>query len=118
MKTLKTIFILGLLFSPFLSLAQNSKSDTVTYRKKVTRRTTTVGTTTVTDVLKDTINKENGPILNDNGSISTTGTIDGRSATGRPADEQTGYTVKRSKKTIRSGAVVSPDSTKRKKRKQ
>jgi len=116
MKTPKIFFTLLLISAGFISFGQTSTSDTVTYRKKVTKRTTTVGTTTVTDVLKDTINKENGPILNDNGSISTTGTIDGRSATGRPAEEQNGYTVKRSKKTIRSGGATIPDSTKRKKK--
>ena len=117
MKTQKILCTLLFLSASIISFGQNSKPDTVTYRKKVTKRTTTIGTTTVTDVLKDTINKENGPILNDNGNISTTGTIDGRSATGRPAEEQNGYTVKRSKRTIRSGGVVPPDSTKRKKRK-
>jgi hypothetical protein len=121
MKSIKIIMTMLFLAPSMLCFSQNrTKSETdTTYHKRTTRKTTTIGTTTPTDIIKDTINKENGPILNDNGSISTTGTIDGRSSTGRTdADTLVGYKVKRTKKTIRNDGRSVPDSSRKRKKKQ
>jgi hypothetical protein len=120
MKTLPFILFV-LLLSPALSFAQSaekksgsSKSQKV-YQKKTSRTRVSTDTSDVTAILKDSANAESGPILNDNGNISTTGTIDGRSSTGRPdADTTTSYTVKRTKKTIRAGGAIMPDTSKKK----
>jgi hypothetical protein len=116
MKFLKTMVMLAIICAPVLSQAQSrsSRSET-TYHKKTSSRKVSTDTSDLGTILKDSSNAETGPILNDNGSISTTGTIDGRSSTGRPdADSTTSYTVKRTKRTIRTGGAVMPDTTKRK----
>lgn len=114
MKAIKNLLILTLLSAPVVSFAQ--QQDTIYYKKKVKRTTTT---TNPADIIKDTLNKDTGPILNDNGSISTTGTIDGRSSTGRKgSDTLTNYSVRKNKKVFRSGDGTKADSTRRKKRKQ
>lgn len=120
MKTLKSIFLIVCLVAPAMSFAQSGKnrksqSDTAqtTYQKKTYKKTTTVGTSSV-----DTIRKENSPVLEDNGQVNTTGIVDGnRSSTGRPdADTMVNYSVKKSKKTVRSGTQEMSDSTKRKRK--
>jgi hypothetical protein len=115
-KYLKTMLILAIICAPALSEAQSSSSRSeTTYQKKTSSRKVSTDTSDLGTILKDSSNAETGPILNDNGSISTTGTIDGRSSTGRPdADSTTSYTVKRTKRTIRTGGAVIPDTTKRK----
>ncbi|WP_221391611.1 hypothetical protein [Dyadobacter sp. NIV53] len=115
MKTLKTILIILLFTVPAASYAQtkSSSSGETTYQRKTTKRTTKTGISAV-----DTIRKENAPVLEDNGSVNTTGIVDGnRSSTGRPdADTMVNYSVKRTKRTIVTGGVAMPDSTKKKKR--
>lgn len=112
MKTLKSLLIILFFTVPVVSFSQTkSKSGESTYQRK-TRRTTTSGGTSI-----DTIRKENAPVLEDNGSVNTTGIVDGsRSSTGRPgADTTVGYTVKRKKKIIYTEGTVLPDTTKKKK---
>lgn len=120
MKTLQLI-LLVLFLMPAISFGQSSdkksgsaKSQKV-YHRKTSRTKISTDTSDVNAILKDSANAESGPILNDNGNISTTGTIDGRSSTGRPdTDTTTSYTVKRSKRTIRTGGAIMPDTTKKK----
>jgi hypothetical protein len=113
MKAVKIILTLTLLSAPLLTFAQ--QQDTLYYKKKVKRTTTS---TTVNDILRDTINRESGPILNDNGNVNTTGTIDGRSSTGRNgSDTLTNSTVRKSRKTIRNVERTKPDTAERRKRK-
>ncbi|WAC13596.1 hypothetical protein [Dyadobacter pollutisoli] len=120
MKTLQLILLI-LFLTPAISFGQSSgkksgssKSQKV-YHRKTTRTKISTDTSDVNAILKDSANAESGPILNDNGNISTTGTIDGRSSTGRPGtDTTTSYTVKRSKKTIRTGGAIMPDTIKKK----
>jgi hypothetical protein len=113
MKAIRNLLIMSLLSAPVLCMAQ--QQDTIYYKKKVKR---TTKTTSATDIIKDTINRDAGPILNDNGSISTTGTIDGRSSTGRKgSDTLTNSSVRKSRKTIRHSANPEPvDTTRRKKK--
>lgn len=60
-------------------------------------------TTTVTKQSKDSLTRDSAPILNDNGTTNSTGTIEGRSSTGRTADDSvTTYTVKKRKTTIKT----------------
>ncbi|MEO6287659.1 MAG: hypothetical protein ABIN80_16635 [Dyadobacter sp.] len=120
MKTLQFILI-ALLLAPAISFAQSvdkkpgsSKSQKV-YQRKTSRTKVSTDTSDVNAILKDSANAESGPILNDNGNVSTTGTIDGRSSTGRPdADTTASYTVKRRKKTIVTGGAIMPDTIKKK----
>ena len=116
MKTLKTILIIILMTSPFVSFSQENASrknradsarSRQTYQNKTTRKTVTTET--------NTIRKENAPILNDNGSVNTTGAIDGsRSSTGRPdADTMTTYSVKKTKRTVTTGQPLKTDSAKK-----
>ena len=112
MKTLKTILIILFFTIPVVSYSQTRTStSSETYQRK-TRKTTTKNSAAAAD----TIRKENAPVLEDNGSVNTTGIVDGsRSSTGRPdADTMVNYSVKRTRKTIVSGGAVMPDSTKRK----
>lgn len=123
MKTLKILFITMVLIAPSVAFSQSQNSRTEskkserTYQKKSSRIKTSTDTSDVTAIIKDSSNAESGPILNDNGNVSTTGTIDGRSSTGRPDADTTGsYTVKRNKKVIKTGGSAMPDTTKRKAR--
>jgi hypothetical protein len=109
-KLTKILFTTAVSALPLMSFAQ--VQDTIYYKKKVKRTTTG---TNVQDVIKDTINKETGPILNDNGTISTTGTIDGRSSTGREPDKQNETKVRKKKKVTRTGDPISADTTRRRK---
>ncbi|MCE7066096.1 hypothetical protein [Dyadobacter sp. CY326] len=123
MKTLKIFLISMFITVPALTFAQSqdskgtSKKSERAYQKKSSRMKTSTDSSDVTAILKDSTNAESGPILNDNGNVSTNGTIDGRSSTGRPDADTTGsYTVKRKKKTIRTGGSIMPDTTKRRSR--
>ena len=109
-KLTKILLIAGLSSIPIFGMAQ--AQDTVYYKKKVKRTTTG---TNVQDVIKDTINKETGPILNDNGTISTTGTMDGRSSTGREPDKQNESKMRKKKKISRTGDPVRVDTTRSRK---
>lgn len=115
MKILKIMLVLATVSAPLLSHAQSRSSrEETTYHKKKSSRKVSTDTSDIGAILKDSSNAETGPILNDNGSISTTGTIDGRSSTGRPdVDSTSSYTVKRSKRTIRTGGAIMPDTTKK-----
>ncbi|MCF2504877.1 hypothetical protein [Dyadobacter fanqingshengii] len=109
------------LISPSIAFSQSRDSKTGkserTFQKKSSRLKSTTDTSDVSAIIKDSSNAESGPILNDNGNVSTTGTIDGRSSTGRPDADTTGsYTVKRNKKTIKTGGAIMPDTTKRRSR--
>jgi hypothetical protein len=116
MKAIKYLVITAFFLAPALSFAQKGKSTERVYEKRTSIRKARTDTSDVSAILKDSSNAETGPILNDNGTVSTTGTIDGKSSTGRPdADTTTSYTVKKSKKTIRTGGAVLPDTTKRRK---
>ncbi|MCF2488775.1 hypothetical protein [Dyadobacter sp. CY347] len=123
MKTLKILTIMMVLTAPTIAFSQSrdnkteSKRSERTFQKKSSRVSSTTDTSDVSAIIKDSSNAESGPILNDNGTISTSGTINGRSSTGRPdADTTTSYSVKRNKKTIRSGGAAMPDSTKPKRK--
>ncbi|MCF0041881.1 hypothetical protein LXM24_17375 [Dyadobacter sp. CY399] len=121
MKTLKILVIMMALISPSIAFSQSRDSKTGkserTFQKKSSRLKSTTDTSDVSAIIKDSSNAESGPILNDNGNVSTTGTIDGRSSTGRPDADTTGsYTVKRNKKTIKTGGAIMPDTTKRRSR--
>ncbi|CAG5068609.1 hypothetical protein DYBT9623_01341 [Dyadobacter sp. CECT 9623] len=98
--------LLALLFAaPALTFAQSSESKKSAreYRKRTTTSRSTRDTSDVSAILKDSSNAETGPILNDNGSVNSTGTIDGRSSTGRPDADTTGsYSVKKRKSTIKA----------------
>ena len=116
MKKLKSLILILFLIAPLISFSQEAekkeKAGSVrTYQRKTYKKTTTVGTSST-----DTIRKENAPILEDNGSVNTTGIVDGsRSSTGRPdADTMVNYSVKRKKTTISTGGKALPDSIKRK----
>lgn len=123
MRVLKLLFIITLLAAPAVSFSQsgNSASGTAgskrSYHKKSSRTSVSKDSSDVTAILKDSANAESGPILSDNGNVSTTGIVDGsRSSTGRPgADTLTSYSVKKTRKTMRSGGAAMPDSTKRRK---
>jgi hypothetical protein len=108
-KLTKTLLIISLLGFPAIAFSQ--MQDTLYYKKK-TKRTTTG--TTAEDVIRDTINKGTGPILNDNGTISTNGTINGRSSTGRDLDTLNNYKVRKKKNVKRTGDPASTDTTRRK----
>ena len=118
------LIIIAFLMAPLAGFSQSDNGNTRVkkgervYQKRTTQLKTEKDTSDVTAILKDSSNAETGPILNDNGSVSTTGTIDGRSSTGRPdADTATSYSVKRSKTTIKTVNPSRGDSTKRKKSK-
>jgi hypothetical protein len=112
-KFTNILFVVSLIGLPLVASAQTQ--DTLYYKKKVRR---TVTGTNVQDVIKDTINKETGPILNDNGTISTTGTIDGRSSTGRDLEKQNEVKVRNKKKVSRTGDPVRADTIRKRKNRQ
>jgi hypothetical protein len=99
MKALKIMMSLFIFAAPAAVYSQSKTSgeSVQTYQKRTYRKTTRI---TKKDSMKI---KENGPILNDNGTTSTTGTIDGRSSTGRPgSDTLVNYTVKRKRTTVKT----------------
>ena len=108
MKTARIFFVMAILASPLVSNAQRQDS----YKKKTSRKTTIMDTSKRVDIQKDPILKENAPVLNDNGNVNTSGTVDGsRSSTGRPGvDTTVSYTRKR-KRTVTGAGVVYPDTT-------
>jgi len=117
MKPLKMLFTILLAGVSYIGIAQtqpsqDSKKDQATYQSRTYKKTMRL---TKKDSIKT---KENAPILNDNGTSSTTGTIDGRSSTGRPgADTMVNYTVKRKKTTIKTvDGTQSPESVKSRKK--
>ncbi|MCF0068899.1 hypothetical protein LZD49_00360 [Dyadobacter sp. CY261] len=119
MKSL-IFYILALAFTiPFCAQAQSgdsrSKSSTQEHRyQRKTKRhqVKTADSSDLNAILKDSANAETGPILNDNGAVNSTGSIDGsRSSTGRPDADTTSYTVKRKKTVIRSGYNPPRDTT-------
>ncbi|TLU95060.1 hypothetical protein FEM55_11660 [Dyadobacter sediminis] len=115
--------IITLMAAPAVSFAQsrNNASGTTgserTYQKKTSRTSMRKDSSDVTAILKDSANAESGPILSDNGNVSTTGLVDGsRSSTGRPGtDTLSSYSVKKTRKTMRSERATMPDNTKRRK---
>lgn len=80
-----------------------SKKEQRYQRKTKRHQVKTADSSDLNAILKDSANAETGPILNDNGTINSSGTVDGsRSSTGRPdADTTTSYTVKRKKTVIK-----------------
>ncbi|WP_026630371.1 hypothetical protein [Dyadobacter alkalitolerans] len=123
MRRLKILMIMTVLAAPTIAFSQSrdnkteSKRSERTFQKKSSRLSSSTDTSDVSAIVKDSSNAESGPILNDNGTVSTNGTINGRSSTGRPdADTTTSYSVKRNKKTIRSGGTATPHTTKRRSR--
>jgi hypothetical protein len=123
MKTLKIFIIATLLISPAIAFSQSqdskpgTKKSERTYQKKSSRTRTSTDSSDVTAILKDSSNAESGPILNDDGTVSSSANITGggRSSTGRPDADTTGYKVKRKKKTMVTGGSVMPDTTRKKK---
>lgn len=116
MRTLTMILTGIFFFTVGSTFAQSTvRKDSVQnqkgYQKKTYRKTTRL---TYKDSIKS---KENAPILNDNGTSSTTGTIEGRSSTGRPgSDTLVNYSVRRKKTTIRTVDGTQPESVKEKKK--
>lgn len=109
MKALKHILVITILAIPAIGFSQTQNST----KTKTSKRVTVMDTSKRVNISKDPVIKENAPVLNDNGNVNTSGTVDGsRSSTGRPgADTTAGYTVRRRKKTITTGGVVYPDTT-------
>jgi len=108
MKALKNFLIMVLLMNPALCFAQSQDAS----KKRSSKRVTVMDTSKRVNLSKDPVIKENKPVLDDKGELNTTGTVDGsRSSTGRPdADTTAGYTVRKRKRTIKTGGVVYPDS--------
>jgi hypothetical protein len=113
MKTLKNFLFIAMLISPALCFSQSQDAS----RKRSSKKVTVMDTSKRVNLSKDPVIKENAPVLDDKGEVNTTGTVDGsRSSTGRPdADTSAGYTVRRRKRTIKTGGVVYPDTTTTKK---
>jgi len=110
MKPLKTFVLALVLTIPACTFAQSGDASTRSsrqeqkYQRKTKRhQVKTADSSDLNAILKDSANAETGPILNDNGTINSSGSIDGnRSSTGRPgADTATSYTVKRKKTVIK-----------------
>jgi hypothetical protein len=110
MKPFRTLTLALALTIPACAYAQSSdassrssKQEHKYQRKTKKHHVKTADSTDLNAILKDSANAETGPILNDNGTVNSSGTIDGsRSSTGRPdADTTTSYTVKRKKTVIR-----------------
>lgn len=108
MKLLKTFALILALTVPACAFAQSSDASSRSarqeqkyQRKTKTHHVKTADSSDLNAILKDSANAETGPILNDNGSVNSSGTIDGsRSSTGRPGAD-TSYTVKRRKTIIK-----------------
>ncbi|NIJ53620.1 hypothetical protein [Dyadobacter arcticus] len=118
MKALQLLIAIALFLAPAPSYSQSKgKSSERVYEKKTSIRKARTDTSDVSAILKDSTNAERGPVLNDNGNVNSSGAVDGeRSNTGRPdADSAASYTVKRTKKTIKTGGAIMPDSTKKSK---
>jgi hypothetical protein len=110
MKPLKTLILALALMIPACSFAQSgnasprsSRQEQKYQRKTKRHHIKTADSSDLNAILKDSANAETGPILNDNGTINSSGSVDGsRSSTGRPdADTATSYTVKRKKTVIK-----------------
>ncbi|GGH22288.1 hypothetical protein ACN9ML_02175 [Dyadobacter endophyticus] len=110
MKLLKTLILALVLTVPACAFGQSSDASSKSSRQeqKYQRKTKrhqikTADSSDLNAILKDSANAETGPILNDNGNVNSTGSVDGsRSSTGRPdADTTTSYTVKRKKTVIK-----------------
>lgn len=106
-NVVKTLVLALIILGPACSYAQSGTSKSSTqeahYQRKTKKHTVkSADSSDLNAILKDSANAESGPILNDNGNVNSTGSIDGsRSSTGRPdADTTTTYTVKRKKKII------------------
>ena len=121
MKTLKILFIATMLISPAIAFSQTQNSQSGkserTHQKKSSRTRTSTDSSDVTAIIKDSANAESGPILNDNGTVTSSTDIagGGRSSTGRPDADTTGYNVKRKKITIVTDGSVMPDTTRKRK---
>lgn len=121
---LSQFFILIFLAAPALCLGQtgNSKRETTKQTREYRRQTTKTqvrpaDSSDLNAILKDSANAETGPILNDNGNVNSTGSIDGsRSSTGRPDADTASYTVKRKKTVIRSRDGILRDTTGRRRK--
>jgi hypothetical protein len=121
---LSQFLILIFLAAPALCLAQtgNSKRETTKQTREYRRQTTKTqvrpaDSSDLNAILKDSANAETGPILNDNGNVNSTGSIDGsRSSTGRPDADTASYTVKRKKTVIRSRDGILRDTTERRRK--
>jgi hypothetical protein len=124
MKLVKTIIIASILVLPAYTYAQTGNTRTESsrqehrYQRKTTKhRIKTADSSDLNAILKDSANAETGPILNDNGNVNSSGTVDGsRSSTGRPDADTTSYTVKRKKTVIRSSDGNFRDTTGRRKK--
>jgi ABC-type phosphate transport system substrate-binding protein len=110
MRPLRTLILALALTLPACAFAQSSDASSRSPRQeqKYQRKTKrhhlkTADSSDLNAILKDSANAETGPILNDNGNVNSSGSIDGsRSSTGRPdADTTTSYTVKRKKTVIK-----------------
>ena len=109
MKLLKTFALTLALIIPACAVAQssaassrNAKQEQKYHRKTKRHHIKTSDSSDLNAILKDSANAETGPILNDNGSVNSSGTIDGsRSSTGRPGADTT-YSVKRRKTIIKT----------------
>lgn len=124
MKSLVTIFTITLTIASLSGVCAQSTSQKAkssqqerTYQRKTSKhRVTTADSSDLGAILKDSSNAETGPILNDNGNVNSTGSVDGsRSSTGRPDADTSAYTVKKKKTVIRSGYANPGDNTSKKK---
>lgn len=110
MKKLKTVWLLILLAAPFITYGQSTGS----YKKRTYKKTTIIDTTKGAELPKDISIKKNAPVLNGNSS----GTVEGnRSRTGRSSVDTSGSYVRKRKRTITTGGVIYPDTSKSKSRK-
>ena len=111
MKKLKTVLLIAILVTPFLSYGQSTGS----YKKRTYKKTTIIDTAKGVDLQKNPVIKENAPVLNDNGNVNSSGSVEGnRSSTGRPGADTTGSYVRKRKRTITTGGVIYPDTTRKK----
>lgn len=110
MKPLKILILALTLTFPASAFAQStdasprsSRQEQKYQRKTKRHQIKTADSSDLNAILKDSSNAETGPILNDNGTVNSSGSVDGsRSSTGRPdADTTTSYSVKRKKTVIR-----------------
>lgn len=111
MKKLKTAILIVILAAPLFSYGQSTTS----YKKRTYKKTTIIDTAKGTDLQKIPVIKENAPVLNDNGNVNSSGSVEGsRSSTGRPGADTTGSYVRKRKRTITTGGVIYPDTTRKK----